>query len=268
MDERPLIMGILNVTPDSFSDGGLFSDSSHAVDHALEMINDGADIIDVGGESTRPGADSVSSEDELGRVVPVIREICRQSDVLVSVDSMKAGVAAEAISAGASIINDVSAMTADPGMPGIAAESGAGVILMHMQGNPRTMQSDPTYDSVAEDVSAYLLDRVEQLLALGLKRETMAIDPGIGFGKTVEHNVALLTNLAVLTAYELPVVVGLSRKSFLGKLAGRDVDSRLASSLGALVYCILNGAHVMRVHDVRASVDAARVAMALAGRNW
>jgi len=261
---RPLIMGILNVTPDSFSDGGRFFDPQAAVDRGLRMLREGADIIDVGGESTRPGAAAVSAEEELARVVPVIQALAKAPGAVLSIDTMKAGVARRAVEAGARIINDVSALTNDPDMPGVAKESGAGVILMHMRGTPRTMQRDPRYADVVTDIRDYLKARVEALTAGGMAFETMAVDPGIGFGKTLEHNLSLLANLKTLAALGRPVVVGLSRKSFLGKLTGCEVNDRLASSLAGLVFCILNGAHILRVHDVKESRQAATVAMTLA----
>lgn len=256
-------MGILNVTPDSFSDGGTYADDKAAVRHGLEMADLGADIIDVGGESTRPGAEEVPEAEEIDRVIPVIEQLRQATDKLISVDTMKAGVARRALASGADIINDVSALTRDPAMAAVARETGAGVILMHMQGTPRTMQKQPAYEDVVADVSRMLAARVGALVDQGLDRATLAVDPGIGFGKTAEHNVQLLGNLPALTALHLPLVVGLSRKRFLGSITGRHVHDRLAGSLAALVFCVLNGAHVMRVHDVDASRDAVRVATAL-----
>jgi dihydropteroate synthase len=264
-EDRPLVMGILNVTPDSFSDGGQYADHAAAVEHGLRMVAAGADILDVGGESTRPGAEAVPEAEECRRVAPVVAELTAQTDVPLSVDTMKAGVAREAAAAGAVIINDVSAMTHDAAMPGVARDAGAGVVLMHMRGTPRTMQQDPQYGDVVNEIAAYLGDRVAALVASGLDRRSLAVDPGIGFGKTVEHNLALLAGIPRLAATGCPVVVGLSRKSFLGKVTGRDVDERLAGSLAALAYCVMKGVHVMRVHDVRQSVDALRVLTALRG---
>lgn len=261
---RPLIMGILNVTPDSFSDGGRFFNLQAAVDRGLQMIQEGADIIDVGGESTRPGAAAVSAEEELARVIPVIQALSKAPGAILSIDTIKAGVAQRAVEAGARIINDVSALTNDPDMPRVAKESGAGVILMHMQGTPRTMQKDPHYADVVADVRDYLRARVEVLTTGGVALDAIAVDPGIGFGKTLEHNVRLLANLKALTTMGRPVVVGLSRKSFLGALTGCEVNERLAPSLAGLVFCILNGAHILRVHDVKESRQAMTVAMTLA----
>jgi len=260
---RPLIMGILNVTPDSFSDGGRHFDREAAVARGRRMIEEGADIIDVGGESTRPGAARVAAGEERERVVPVVEALARSADAVLSVDTMKASVARAAVAAGASIINDVSALSADEEMVRVAAASGAGVVLMHMQGSPRTMQDDPRYADVVAEVASYLAGRVADVTAAGVAAEALAVDPGIGFGKTVEHNLALLADLGALAGLGRPVVVGLSRKSFLGKLTGAPVGERLAGSLAALTFCVLNGAHVMRVHDVRASREAALVARAI-----
>jgi dihydropteroate synthase len=257
-------MGILNVTPDSFSDGGRFMSREDAVEQALRMVGEGADIIDVGGESTRPGASAVSLEEELERVVPVIEGIVRQSDVPVSVDTTRAAVARAALKAGARVINDVSALTLDEDMVAVARDSRAGLVLTHMRGSPRTMQTDPHYEDVVAEVSAYLDSRVRGLTADGIDKQRLSVDPGIGFGKTVDHNLRLLAGLEDIGACGVPVVVGLSRKSFLGKLTGRATGDRLAGSLAALVFCILNGAHIMRVHDVAESLDAIRVVEALA----
>jgi dihydropteroate synthase len=264
-DNCPLIMGILNVTPDSFADGGRYNAQDMPSERGLQILAEGADILDVGGESTRPGADPVDADEEIRRVAPVIERVCReQPDAIVSIDTTKAAVAEAAIAAGASIINDVSALTHDPEMMDVAVQSGAGVVLMHMQGSPRTMQTEPGYDNVAAEISDYLGQRVDELVAAGLDAERLVVDPGIGFGKNVEHNLALLASLRQMSVRDRPVVVGLSRKSFLGLLTDRPVDQRMAGSLAALCFCVLNGAHVMRVHDVRESIDAVRVLQALA----
>jgi dihydropteroate synthase len=267
---RVTVMGILNVTPDSFSDGNSYFNIEKAIARGLEMVEQGAEIVDVGGESTRPGAESVGAAEETERVVPVIEAICAEIDarglknrVVVSVDTMKASVAERALAAGAAIINDVSALTHDPDMASVAAESGAGVVLMHMQGSPRVMQKDPKYKDVVSEVRDYLAGRVEALVEEGVERDRVAIDPGIGFGKTLEHNLDLLRGLDAMVACGRPVVVGLSRKSMLGRLTGREVDNRLAASISALVFCVMQGAHVMRVHDVAESVDAVIVARRL-----
>jgi len=261
---RALVMGILNVTPDSFSDGGRYAATEAAIAHARQMLEDGADILDVGGESTRPGALPVAADEELRRVIPVIEAVHRETGAVISVDTSKAAVAEEALRRGARIINDVTAFTGDAAMAGVARRHGAGVVLMHMLGEPRTMQADPRYGDVVAEVAGYLGRRMDELEAAGLDRETMAVDPGIGFGKTVEHNVSLLAHLDRLLALGRPVVVGASRKSFLGKLTGREVGDRLPASLGAAAYAILRGASVIRVHDVKESCDVARL-MAIFG---
>jgi dihydropteroate synthase len=261
---RPRIMGVLNVTPDSFSDGGEFVDRTLAVAHALQMVADGADIIDIGGESTRPGAGPVDGEEEAARVVPAIEALRSRSDVFISVDTSKADVAERALAAGADIVNDVSALTHDPDMVRVVGAYAAGAVLMHMQGSPRTMQDLPSYRDVVAEVGSFLRDRVRALASAGLDEGTLAVDPGIGFGKTVEHNLALLANLDELRAESRPLVVGLSRKSFLGKLTGREVSERMAASVAGLAVCVAQGADVMRVHDVRESRDAVVVASEIA----
>jgi dihydropteroate synthase len=254
------IMGILNVTPDSFSDGGEYTDPDAAVARALGMLAYGADMIDVGGESTRPGADAVPPDEECRRVVPVIRALRRQSDCLISVDTMKAVVARQALEAGADIVNDVSALSADPEMPAVVREFGAGAVLMHMRGTPRTMQQNPQYDDVVRDVVDYLERRLFFCVQHGIAHEQLALDPGIGFGKTVQHNVQLLAGLPAAVRLRRPLLVGLSRKSFLGQLTGREVEDRLAASLAGLVCAIERGAHILRVHDVKESCDARVIA--------
>jgi dihydropteroate synthase len=253
-------MGILNVTPDSFSDGGRFFSTGAAIRRGKELVDQGAAIIDIGGESSRPGAEPVSDDVEMERILPVVEALASETEVLISIDTTKSAVARAALDRGAHIVNDISACTMDPGMPAVIRETGAGVVLMHMKGSPRTMQQDPTYGDVVAEVRSYLASRADALVAAGVPRERMALDPGIGFGKTVEHNVSLLKGLDVLASAGLPVVVGVSRKSFLGKLTGRETHDRLAASLAAMAVAIGNGAHVVRVHDVLESCDAARLA--------
>ncbi len=252
-------MGILNVTPDSFSDGGRFFDSRQAIEHGLQMARDGADMIDVGGESSRPGAEPVPVEEELKRVVPVIKALSGETDCLLSVDTRKARVAEASLAAGAHLINDITAMTHDPAMPAVARDQGAGVILMHMRGDPKTMQLAPAYGDVVEEVAGYLEQRIRDLEGVGLSRHSLAVDPGIGFGKTVEHNVSLIARVDRLAHLGRPVVIGLSRKSFIGTITGREVQDRLPGSLAATAYVIQRGAHVIRVHDVKESCDVARL---------
>ena len=255
-----VIMGILNVTPDSFSDGGDFELLDAALQHANQMLEEGAHIIDVGGESTRPGSESVDQDTEISRVVPVISRLAKTTDALISIDTMKSGVAEAALEAGAHIVNDVSAGTYDPEIATVAARYKAGLVLMHMQGMPRDMQEQPAYADVVADVRAYLERRIEEVLIAGVEREALCIDPGIGFGKSVDHNLDLLVGLPALADLEVPVLVGLSRKSFIGKITGAGVEQRIAGSLAGLVYSILRGAHILRVHDVKESCEAAIIA--------
>jgi len=255
---RTLIMGILNVTPDSFSDGGEFVDPEKAVARGLEIVAEGADIIDVGGESTRPGAAPVPPEEEVERTVPVVKKLRAQTDALISIDTQKAEVARVAVAAGADIINDVSAL-ADPDMAAVAAETGAGLVLMHMQGTPETMQNDPRYDDVVSNVRNFLEERMAFAAEQGVLPKQIALDPGIGFGKTDEHNLALLRGIPELTALGRPVLIGASRKSFIGRLLERIPEERLAGSLAAAVFAKLRGVQLLRVHDVKESCDAAKL---------
>jgi dihydropteroate synthase len=257
LGDRTLVMGILNVTPDSFSDGGRFLDSRQAFEHGLQMARDGADIIDIGGESSRPGAEPVPIEEELKRVIPAIEALSGETDCLLSVDTRKARVAEEALTAGAHIINDITALTFDPGMTAVARDNEAGVILMHMHGDPKTMQISPKYNNVVKEVTDYLDARILELEQRRLSRNSLAVDPGIGFGKRLEHNIRLIARLDELARLRRPVVVGLSRKSFIGKITGREVQDRLPGSLAAMAYVIRRGAHVIRVHDVKESCDVA-----------
>jgi len=253
-------MGVVNVTPDSFSDGGLFLEPDAAIAHGRELLAEGADILDVGGASTRPGAEPVSQHEELRRVLPVLDGL---AGARVSIDTTKAAVARAAIDAGAGIVNDVSALRFDPGLAGVVAESGVTCVLMHMLGEPRTMQRDPRYKDVVGDVKAFLEERLGFAAAQGVAEDRVWLDPGIGFGKTVEHNLELLRRLDELTAIGRPVVVGTSRKSFLGKLAGgRAEDERLPGTIATNVLAYERGASVFRVHDVAPVVDALRVAAA------
>lgn len=263
--EEPLVMGIVNVTPDSFSDGGQFLDRGAAIARALALVAEGAHLLDIGGESTRPGAAEVSSDEETARVLPVISGLRERGvDIPISVDTRKAAVARAAIEAGAEIVNDVSAL-GDPEMPAVVRESGAGLVLMHMRGTPATMQIDPVYEDVVEDVATHLTRTLERAEATGIHADQVVVDPGIGFGKTVHHNLALLRGLPRLTRIGRPVLIGVSRKAFLGQiLGGADEDARLAATIGACVAGYLYGARIFRVHDARAVSDALRVAAAIA----
>jgi dihydropteroate synthase len=257
-------MGIVNVTPDSFSDGGLFLHADAAVEHGRRLAAEGADILDVGGESTRPGAEPVAAGEEIERVVPVIERLAAGAGApRISIDTSKAAVAREALGAGASIVNDVSAFRFDPEMAGVVADTGAGCCLMHMLGEPRTMQRDPRYEDVVGEVRAFLEERLAFAVAEGVAEERVWLDPGIGFGKTVEHNLELLRRLDEIVAIGRPVVVGTSRKSFLGKLAGdRDEAERLPGTIATNVLALERGASVFRVHDVAQNRDALQVAAA------
>ena len=254
-------MGILNITPDSFSDGGSHARPADAITHAHAMIADGADIIDIGGESTRPGATEVPVEEELRRVLPVIEGLRRETDIPISIDTRHAEVARAALEAGADILNDVSALRHDPGMAGVAATSGAPVVLMHMAGTPATMQHAPSYNNVTQDLSIFFEERIAFCHATGIT--DIVIDPGIGFGKTLAHNLQLLRELEVFAPLGCPLLVGTSRKSFLGALTGAEPRDRLPGTIASSLLAWRHGAGVLRVHDVRALRDALRVAEAI-----
>src|SRR4051794_1560988 len=263
---RPMeVMGVVNVTPDSFSDGGLYLDVDAAVEHGFELVRDGASILDVGGESTRPGAEEVPVDVELQRVIPVIERFPGP----VSIDTRKVDVAEQAIQAGARIVNDISAFRHAPEMAGLVASSGAGCCLMHMLGDdPRTMQDNPVYDDVVDDVKAFLEERLAFAVSEGVPEEKVWLDPGIGFGKTVEHNLELLRRLDEIVAIGRPVVIGTSRKSFLGKLTGREPRDRVAGTIATNVIAFERGAVIFRVHDVRETKDALAVATATLKGEW
>src|SRR5215217_939197 len=259
------IMGVVNVTPDSFSDGGEHADAAAAVAHGRRLIREGAAIVDVGGESTRPGADPVPAEEERRRVVPVIEGLS-DAGARISIDTMKLEVAEAAVEAGATYVNDVTAFRHDPGLAGLVADRGADCCLMHMLGEPRTMQHHPHYDDVVDDVKAFLEERLRAATSAGIAEERIHLDPGIGFGKTLEHNLELLRRLDELTALGRPLVIGTSRKSFLGRLTGRDVTERVHATVATTVIAFERGARVFRVHDVAATADALAVAAATFGR--
>jgi dihydropteroate synthase len=266
LGERTLVMGIVNVTPDSFSDGGMFEDAEAAVKHGLRLLEEGADVLDVGGESTRPGSGSVGAEEEGSRVLPVLGGLRREApEALLSVDTRKAGVAEEALAAGADVVNDITA-GADPAMLRVVATAGAGMVLMHMRGEPETMQADPRYDDVVAEVRAFLADRLEAAVAAGIGRDRLCVDPGIGFGKNLGHNLDLLRSISSFRELGVPVLVGASRKRFVGELSGaEDPAGRLEGSLAAAVWCASQGVEMVRVHDVGATVRALRVVDAIAG---
>ena len=258
----PAVMGILNVTPDSFSDGGHFDNLHIALRQAATMAEGGASLIDIGGESTRPGAASVAEQEELDRIIPVIEAVRSVTDVPISVDTSKAGVMREAVAAGATMINDVAALRGEDALLA-AADLQVPVCLMHMQGEPRTMQESPQYDNVVVDVAAFLEERIAACVEAGISEDLVVVDPGFGFGKTHVHNVELLANLRQLRVRNRPVMVGVSRKSTLGKLTQREVDERLPASVAAAVVAVMNGATIIRAHDVQATVDALKVAQAV-----
>jgi len=255
-------MGVLNVTPDSFSDGGKWLESAHAIEQALRLVEEGAGIVDVGGESTRPGAAAVSVDEELRRVIPVISALSARISVPISIDTSRPEVMRAAIDAGAILVNDVRALGEPDALDQVAATS-AGVCVMHMQGEPRTMQVEPRYENVVADVRQFLADRVAACENAGIARERICIDPGIGFGKRPEHNLALLAQLQALTALRLPILVGVSRKSLIGAITGRPVDQRVSGGVAFATAAVLAGASIIRAHDVAATVDAIKVAQAL-----
>jgi len=259
--DSPLVMGILNVTPDSFSDGGQYSSFELACQHADTMVSQGAQFIDIGGESTRPGADEVSLDAELARVLPLIEYVAAKHDVWISIDTSKPEVMRQAVNAGAHLINDVRALMAPQALE-MAAQLQVPVCLMHMQGKPRTMQLAPDYQNVVADVASFLTERIQACIAAGISREQLLIDPGFGFGKTVEHNYELLAKLQHFQQFDLPILIGLSRKSMIGELLGKPIGERLAGSLAGAMLAAQNGAQIIRVHDVAETVDVLKVLQA------
>jgi len=255
---HPHVMGIVNVTPDSFSDGGRYASTEKAVAHALQLVADGAHILDIGGESTRPNATPVGLEEELDRVIPVIERLSLEVDVPLSIDTYKPQVMRAAVQAGAAIINDIRGLQ-EPEAVQAAAEGDAGICIMHMQGTPQTMQQNPQYENVVQEVKGFLQERLEACLAQGIAAKRVVLDPGFGFGKRTVHNLALLNGLPDILALGRPLLVGLSRKSVLGQIVGSDVDQRLHASLAASVISVMKGGRIVRVHDVKATVDALKV---------
>jgi dihydropteroate synthase len=256
-------VGVVNVTPDSFFDGGLYFEPARAIERALALAAEGADIVDIGGESSRPGSSPISANEEKRRILPVVEVMKQRPGVLVSVDTTKAEVAEAALAAGADIINDISAGRFDPRMLPLAAESGAALVLMHMKGTPRTMQIAPHYDDLLGEVKAFLRERLEAAESCGLARERILLDPGIGFGKTFEHNLALLNNLGAFAELGRPLVVGISRKSFIGKILNLEANERLEGTIAAAVVSVMRGASLLRVHDLQAVKRAVTVAEAV-----
>jgi dihydropteroate synthase len=262
----PVVMGVVNVTPDSFYDGGQFFDRAAAVAHGEELVRQGAEIIDVGGESTRPKAEPVSEEEELRRVIPVIEDLSRRVKAVISIDTMKPAVAKAALAAGASIVNDVGANRTDDAMWRLVAESGAGYVAMHVQGTPLTMQINPVYEDVVREVNEFFVDRLKRLRECGVAAEQIVLDAGIGFGKTLEHNLQLLGGLRSFTSLERPLLLGVSRKSFLGKLAGDPGAERLSGALACTVMAFESGVRMFRTHDVAPTVGALRTTQAILAR--
>jgi dihydropteroate synthase len=263
LGSKTWIMGVINVTPDSFSDAGMYLDKKKAVSRGLGMVEEGADILDIGGESTRPGSDPIPAEEELLRVLPVIEGLRQKTDVPISVDTTKSEVAQAALDAGANILNDISAFRFDDRMPLLASEAGVPVILMHMKGVPKTMQSSPFYESLYQEINGFLQERIATAEAYGIKREKIIIDPGIGFGKNTEHNLSIIKNLRFLENLDRPILVGVSRKAFIGKILNLPPQERLEGSIASAILSVLNGAHILRVHDVEAVKRAVTVAEAI-----
>ncbi len=265
--DQPRVMGVVNVTPDSFSDGGWFLDPAVAVEHACRLATEGADIIDIGGMSSRPGAEEVTVKEELQRVLPVVEEVAERLEVPVSVDTCHSEVAEAVLESGARMINDITAL-GDPAMAELVAETGAGLVLMHMQGNPRSMQCDPHYEDVLTDIGRFLAERAERARDAGVSAEAICLDPGIGFGKTLEHNLEILRRLGELAELGYPLLIGTSRKSFIGKVLGVPVEERLVGSLASLVVARLAGASLFRVHDVAETRQALALTEAISRSCW
>lgn len=263
LGRRTWIMGILNITPDSFSDGGRFYGTDRAIKQGLKLIQEGADILDIGGESSRPGSDPVSAEEEKSRIIPVIRTLRKHTDMVISVDTTKAEVAQDALDAGADIINDISAGRFDTHMLQLAADRQVPVILMHMLGTPKTMQVEPHYDDLLPEIKAFFLERIEAAVSVGIKRSNIIIDPGIGFGKNHSDNLCLLNNLKFLDDLDQPVLVGVSRKSFIGRILDVPPEERLEGTIASALISVMHGAHILRVHDVAAVKKALTVAEAI-----
>ena len=263
LSQRTLLMGVLNRTPDSFSDGGMFMDRNHAVRHALKMAGEGADIIDIGGESTRPGASPVRVEEELDRTIPVIRKLAKSLEIPISIDTSKSEVAEEALKNGARIINDITGLKEDPRMAQVAAENNCPIVIMHIKGMPRTMQLDPKYEDLITEIIEGLKESIDIARTAGVEEEKIMIDPGIGFGKTAEHNLEILNNLERFKVLARPILIGVSRKAFIGKVLELEVDKRLMGTAASCALAITNGADIIRVHDVAEMRQVARMVDAI-----
>ncbi|HEX6948143.1 MAG TPA: dihydropteroate synthase [Nitrospira sp.] len=264
--DRPFLMGVVNVTPDSFFDGGRYDDPQRAVEHALRLVEEGADLLDIGAESTRPGAVPVDEREECHRLIPVVAAVAKAVSVPISVDTSKAEVARAAIDAGAVMVNDVTALRGDGAMVDVVAEAGVGLVLMHMQGTPETMQKAPRYDDVVGEVAQFLTERARWAIAHGVASDRIVLDPGIGFGKTLQHNLDLLANLHAFVHLEFPVLVGPSRKGFIGQLTDQAVEARAWGTAAAVALAVEQGANILRVHDIGPMKDVVRVAVAIAQR--
>ena len=265
--DRPLIMGVVNVTPDSFFDGGRYLDAEAAVAHAVRLVEEGADLLDVGAESTRPGADIVNEAEECRRAIPVVAAVARAVTVPISIDTSKAAVACAALEAGAVLVNDVTALRGDPAMVDVVARTGAGIVLMHMHGTPRTMQQAPHYDDVVGEISEFFEERIRFAVAHGIVRRQIILDPGIGFGKLLVHNLTLLAQLHSFEQFECPLLVGVSQKAFLGQLVDRPVQERQWATAAAVAMAVDRGAGILRVHDVKTMKDVVQVAAAISRKN-
>jgi dihydropteroate synthase len=259
-DERPLVMGIINVTPDSFSDGGRYASTESAVEHGCRLAEEGADILDIGGESSRPGASPVSAGEEIQRVLPVVEALAAKTNVPLCVDTWKAEVARVCLAAGAKIVNDITGLQGDPRMPDLVRDTAAGAVVMHMQGSPATMQKNPHYADVIGDISLFFETRLHELTKVGIRSERLVFDPGVGFGKTVEHNLAIVARLGEFHRMKRPVCLGVSRKGFIGKVLGRPLERRLVGSLALVGYAVSHGTvQIVRVHDVEETCDMVKM---------
>jgi dihydropteroate synthase len=259
LSSRTHVMGVINVTPDSFSDGGEFFEKERAVDQALHFAADGADLIDIGGESTRPYSKGISAEEEMNRVIPVIEALKKELTLPISIDTLKSQVAREALRCGASMVNDISALRSDPGMASVVADADVPVILMHMKGTPADMQAHPTYDDVAAEIIDFLRKAIDQAVSWGIRRERIIVDPGIGFGKTFDHNLEILRELGRFQCLDAPILVGSSRKAFIGRILDKKVHERDTGTMATVAAAVMNGAHIVRVHNVKQAVETVRV---------
>lgn len=263
LGKRTHVMGVLNVTPDSFSDGGLFLEREKAIEHGIAMAKEGADIIDIGGESTRPFSKPISSDEEIDRVVPVISALAREIKIPISIDTWKGSVAREALKAGASMVNDITALRRDPAIASVAAESGVPVILMHMKGTPEDMQKNPVYDDVIGEIKQFLADAAKKAVEAGIPEDLIVIDPGIGFGKTFDHNLQIMKELPSFLSLGLPLLIGTSNKSFIGEVLGKKVDERVIGTMATVAVAAMHGAHVVRVHNVKEALETVRMVDAI-----